>query len=258
MITSRVEGEGTAAPQPPRAGRPWVIPLVVLVAIAAALVAVRVLSSDDHAVPTSVPGSTVATTAKSGGAKDAVGIDRLLAGIPQSGLVLGAPDAAVRIVEYGDLQCPYCRQAAMTVVPEVIDQLVRPGVASIEFRPLQFIGPDSRRGARLVLHAGEQGKGWHTIENLYRIQGPENAGWLNAATVNGLIITLGLDAAKTNAAFADPALDAKLASIDEQARKDGVRATPTFVVHGPKGTKTLDTEQLPTLTEIQAAVESVR
>src|SRR5689334_17467372 len=39
-------------------------------------------------------------------------------GIPQSGLTLGKPSAPVTLVEYIDLQCPFCQQFETQVMPD--------------------------------------------------------------------------------------------------------------------------------------------
>ncbi|MEA2289033.1 MAG: hypothetical protein QOD55_1030, partial [Solirubrobacteraceae bacterium] len=50
---------------------------------------------------------------------------RVLAGIPQDGPVLGRASAAVRVVEFADLQCPFCRDVALDGLPQLIQRHVR-------------------------------------------------------------------------------------------------------------------------------------
>jgi len=58
----------------------------------------------------------------------------MLAGIPQRGNVLGSPKAPVTLVEYADLQCPYCATFAVDVLPYLLDDYVRTGKVKLEFR----------------------------------------------------------------------------------------------------------------------------
>ena len=74
------------------------------------------------------------------------GARRLFEGIPQHGNVLGYASAPVTMVEYVDLQCPYCRAFETEVMPTMIRRYVRTGKLKVEARPLAFIGPDSERG----------------------------------------------------------------------------------------------------------------
>ena len=63
----------------------------------------------------------------------------LLKGIPQDGISLGSAKAPVRVLEFADLQCPFCRQATLDVLPNVIKRYVRPGQVRMEFHALAFI-----------------------------------------------------------------------------------------------------------------------
>ena len=90
----------------------------------------------------------------------------LLSGIPQQGAALGRPDAPVTLVEFADLQCPYCAAWADGAFAELVRDYVRPGKVRIVFGGLAFIGPDSETGLRFVLAAGRQGKLWQSVHLL--------------------------------------------------------------------------------------------
>ena len=102
----------------------------------------------------------------------------LLQGIPQSGTALGRPDAPVTLVEFADVQCPYCATWSNTAFPALVRDYVRPGKVRLVFAGMAFVGPDSERGLRFALAAGRQGKLWDVLHLLYASQGAENSGWV--------------------------------------------------------------------------------
>lgn len=50
------------------------------------------------------------------------------------GFVMGNPDAKVKLVEYGSLTCPHCREFDEVAVPHLISDYVKTGEVSWEFR----------------------------------------------------------------------------------------------------------------------------
>ena len=159
----------------------------------------------------------------------------LLDGIPQEGVVLGEAGAPVTVVEFADLQCPYCARFARSSLPVVVRELVRPGKVRLVFRGVVFLGPDSERGLRAVLAAGEQGKAWQLLELLYRHQGAENSGWLTDALLQRLGAQVdGLDVERMLAERASDAVERELAIAAQAAADARVDATPTFW-GGPTG-----------------------
>jgi protein-disulfide isomerase len=194
-----------------------------VVAVAIAIVLAVTLSS----------GSSSSTPSKLPGAGD---VQLMFKGIPQSGNALGYPKAPVTMVEYIDLQCPYCREFETVVLPNLLTAYVRTGKVRIEQRLLAFIGPDSVRGRNAALAAGEQNKQFNFSELLYFNQGTENTGWLDQSMVNGAAVSIpGLNAQQLQAAQGSSAVAARATALDAQAQADHVDSTPTILV-GKTGT----------------------
>lgn len=160
---------------------------------------------------------------------DSTETSQLLKGIPQRGTRLGRPDAPVTLVEYGDLQCPYCAVWSHDALPELVRDYIRTGKVRIVFRGLTFIGPESDLGLRAALAAGEQGKLWDVVDLLYRNQGPENSGWLTEEMLRevGASVT-GLDVERMLARRA--AMTEQLELAQAAATAAGVNGTPSFEV----------------------------
>ena len=79
--------------------------------------------------------------------------NELLKGIPQTGSELGEKDAPITLVEFADLQCPFCKQFATTTYPVIVNDYVSKGKVRVEFRTMTFIGPDSEKAARAAAAA---------------------------------------------------------------------------------------------------------
>jgi hypothetical protein len=55
------------------------------------------------------------------------GVNRLFEGVPQRGVTLGRADAPVTLVEFADLQCPFCAEYADRTLPTIVQRYVRSG-----------------------------------------------------------------------------------------------------------------------------------
>jgi protein-disulfide isomerase len=162
------------------------------------------------------------------GAGDA---QRLLQGIPQHGNVLGSRSAPVTLVEYVDLQCPFCQQFETQAMVALIGHYVRTGKVKIEARPIAFIGVDSQRGRAAAIAAAEQNKLFNFVQILYLNQGSENSGWLSDQMVKSAAASIpGLDVPRLLAGSSSEAAKAQAVAFDRQAAADKLRETPTILV----------------------------
>jgi protein-disulfide isomerase len=191
--------------------------------------------------------------AKIEGAKE---VDRLLAGIPQEGIVLGEPTAPVELIEYGDLQCPVCKGYAEEILLPIIENQVKKGEVKIDFRNLTIIGEESIPAGAAALAAGEQGRGWNYLELFYRNQGEERSGYVSDEFLSALARAAGVkNLSKWNQDRRK--LTAEVEKTTAEAHGLGYDATPSFAIEGP-GTKGLELLGTPESTAaLEEAIEGV-
>lgn len=185
----------------------FVTVLAVAAAIATALVAASQLGAREHAAKPPAPAAP--TT-------------HLFAGIPQRGAVLGRPDAPVTVIEYADLQCPYCAEWAARTLPVLVTDYVRTGQVRVVFRGLSFLGPDSDTALRAAHAAGKENRLWNVVHDLYLRQGAENSGWVTES----LLSEVGAGEVDRFA----PWIDGQIARDAKAAEAAGVNGTPAFQV----------------------------
>jgi protein-disulfide isomerase len=132
----------------------------------------------------------------------------------------------VTIVEYGDFECPNCKQA----VPAVKLLLERfAGRVRLVFRhyPLEDVHPHALHAAQAAEAAGGQGKFWQMHDVLF-----ENQRHLKLPQLHSYAERLELDMARYAGEMDDDVYLQRIREHIDGGVKSGVRATPTFFING--------------------------
>jgi protein-disulfide isomerase len=194
--------------------------LAALIVSAAAVTAVLIAVFTAHSTSELAPGKRVPGRAQT---------LSLLAGIPQDGISLGSPAAAVTVIEFGDLQCPTCAQFATGTLPSVIARYVRSGKVRLQFRALGVIGADSRRAAAMAVALSMQDRLWQFVELAFHNQELENSGYVTDTYLRALATAIpGADVARAVAAQSSAAAQAQLAQSSALAHAAHIQSTPSF------------------------------
>src|ERR1700704_4069003 len=139
---------------------------------------------------------------------------------------LGASHAPVVIVEYGDFECPNCKQAAPAVklLLQRFEERVR-----FAFRhfPLVDVHPHALDAALAAECAGGQGKFWEMHDLLFAHQDH-----LKPKQLHGYAEQLGLDMARFTAEMDDEVYLQRVREHIDSGLKSGVRGTPGIFVNG--------------------------
>jgi protein-disulfide isomerase len=146
--------------------------------------------------------------------------------LPEGGRpAFGPVDAPVVVIEFIDFECPFCRQAATDVIPELAKRY--PEDVRIEFRMLPVeMHPGARVAAKGALAADRQGKFGAFADAVWgeRTHGLE--------TLKKMAADAGLDVEKFDGDFADATLEAAIDDDVALANRLGVMGTPGFFVNG--------------------------
>jgi protein-disulfide isomerase len=139
--------------------------------------------------------------------------------------VLGSPDAPLTMVEFTDLECPFCREYATTGFESIKKEWIDTGRLRYLARDVPLdIHVHSLMAARAARCAGEQ-RYWDMRTALMK-----NANQLSAEYIAKTAGSLKLDLTAFNACVASTVHDGDIQADVSEAVKLGLRGTPTFVL----------------------------
>ena len=142
------------------------------------------------------------------------------------GYSIGRADAPLTLVEFTDLQCPYCNRWTTQVFGQLKAAYIDTGILRFVTRdfPLDF-HPEALPAARAARCAGEQGKFWEMRDALVR-----GFKQLGAPFITSTAEGLKLDMAAFKACAASTKFDAAIMQDLNEGRAVNIEGTPTFVL----------------------------
>jgi protein-disulfide isomerase len=139
---------------------------------------------------------------------------------------LGREDAPVSIIEFTDLQCPYCARHARETFPRLRRDYIDTGKVRYASRDLPLPRhPYAVPAAVASRCAGEQGRFWEYREALFAAQRT-----LSSEPYARIAGELGLDVERLEACRRDGWQEANVRADIEVARATGIGSTPGFVI----------------------------
>lgn len=151
--------------------------------------------------------------------------------VPSAGLTLGNPDAPVKLVEYGDYQCPACGSFAEDGFPNLVNEQIAGGQVSFTYIPMSFLGDESVRAAEAALCANEQGQFWAMHESIFNNQFGENKGAFARGRLDQMAEAIGLDMNAFKSCMDNGQQRGAVDNYANTATQDGVSSTPTFIIN---------------------------
>lgn len=172
---------------------------------------------------------------------------------PENGYMIGNPDAPIKVIEYGSLTCPACAAFAQEGFDSLRSKYVDSGRVSFEFRSFLIHGPPDLVLTRLsecgpaeavIPRADQVWLNINTIVPDFQAadaktleQPPEQrfVSYAESAKVLDFFAKLGLSRDEARSCLADTkAIDRLAKASQENADRDGIDRTPSFMVNGRK------------------------
>jgi len=146
--------------------------------------------------------------------------------IPQGAEMLGSKDAPYTMVEYIDLQCPFCKRFEETTFAEIRKNLIDTGKLRYYSRDFPLEMHQFAMKAAVATHcAAEQGQFWRMRDLLVT-----NASNLSTDAIAGYAKTAGLNSDTFAACLSSSKYDAAIRESLSEGAAAGVQGTPSFII----------------------------
>ena len=171
--------------------------------------------------------------------------------------ILGNPAAPVKLIEYSDLECPFCKKFHHEALAQVINEYVKQGTVAIVYRhlPLDGLHSQARKEAEATECANELGGNaafWAYVDRIFK-ETPSNDG-LDLALLPTFAADLGMDRGRFSECLQSGRHADRVTRDQRDATAAGAQGTPYSVVLAPDGTKAIVSGAQP-YTAVKKAIE---
>lgn len=154
-----------------------------------------------------------------------------------NGQSIGDPNAPVKIDEYSDFQCPYCRVFHEEAFPQIVRDYVDTGKVYFTFRNFPVVDggsatKESTHAAIASVCAGQQGKFFEFHDLLFANQTGENIGDFSDGRLYAMAKIGGLEAAAFDQCYKNSASAAAVDADKAAGLQAGITSTPSFLING--------------------------
>lgn len=140
----------------------------------------------------------------------------------------GPIDAPIKLLEYGDFECPFCGRA-YSFVKAIQRELGENLCFAFRHFPLTNVHPHSEQAAEAAEAAGAQGKFWKMHELLF-----ENQNALEGKNLVRYATILALDVERLKIEIYSRAYSERIREDFMAGVRGGVNGTPTFFINGQR------------------------
>lgn len=158
-----------------------------------------------------------------------------VSGVIVEGTGWGPVDAPVKIVEYSDYGCTYCRQFALNQGRQLREEYEKTGKVRFEYKSFIIEGQSTREAANAAYCAADQGRFWDYSEVLFSRSGTAAVQTVFArSALKEYGAQIGLDVARFNKCVDNGQFILDVQNQHSEGARLGVQATPTFFINGRK------------------------
>jgi len=150
--------------------------------------------------------------------------------------VEGNVDAPLTIIEFGDYQCPKCKQWFQEQKSSITSDYILTNTAKLYFVDITWLGDDSITAAQAAYCADDQEKFNEYHSSLYNNQADIQDGWASSDSLKQYAIELGLDSEIFDECLDSGKYSDRVSYNTEVATSNGVEGTPHFFIVAPDGT----------------------
>ncbi|MBK8783410.1 MAG: DsbA family protein [Anaerolineales bacterium] len=144
---------------------------------------------------------------------------------------VGDPNAPIKIEEYSDFQCPFCRVFFENTEEALIQNYVANGTVYFEYHSFgAFIGAESGQAAEAAYCAGDQGKFWEMHDIIFANQTGENVGAYTDRRLVAFAEKLELNMSEFNDCFDSSKYNDLVTEDMKNGITAGIQATPSFIM----------------------------
>ncbi len=152
---------------------------------------------------------------------------------------MGDPDAPIRMVEFGDFQCPFCERFHVETETLLVAEYIATGKLHFTYRSAgnwvsEFSGSgntESQDAAEAAYCAADQNKFWEMHDALFlNNRDVENQGAFSAGNLLDIAQSIGLNRTEFQNCFDSEKYAKRVQQDFDDALSLGIQGTPTFII----------------------------